>query len=267
MNNFFRITIFFVLILIPLIFYKKLSHHRKDINVTLPIAINKGRSVYKPKVAIIFDDFGENLKDIKTLYSLNIPVTISVIPGLKFSKNIAVIGARCGFSIFIHLPFQPKEETKFNTAKYQFISSSLTKNEIDAMLRYYLNYIRVAIGVNNHMGSAATQDKALMHYVLEIIKRRGLIFIDSRTSSDSLAYVIAKEKGMLCGYSEGFLDSVHEPGAIRNKLYRLIDKAKEKGKIIIIAHPQANTFKVLKDTLPQLKKEVEFVNIRDYFDL
>ncbi|UCD15270.1 MAG: divergent polysaccharide deacetylase family protein, partial [Candidatus Omnitrophota bacterium] len=213
-----------------------------------------------------FDDFGESLKDLKTLYSLGIPVTISVVPGLKFSKNIAYIGSRCGFSIFIHLPFQPKEQLQFNTAKYKFISSDLSKREIDALLRYYLNSIRIAIGVNNHMGSGATEDDSLMQYVLEKVKRKGLIFVDSRTSLDSVAYTLAKEKDLICGYNEGFLDSVDNVGTIEKKLYSLIDKAAEKGKIIIIAHPKENTFKVLRDNLEDLKKKIEFVAIKDYFE-
>ncbi|MBU1121956.1 MAG: divergent polysaccharide deacetylase family protein [Candidatus Omnitrophota bacterium] len=267
MNKISRIAIFIGLIFVPIIFSKVFNRQDQEIKSVLPVVGNKQNDVYRPKIALIFDDFGESLKDLKTLYSLDIPVTLAIIPGLKFSKNIAYIGSRCGFSIFIHLPFQPKAAARYNTKKYEFINSDLSKREIDDLLRYYLNYIRVAIGVNNHMGSGATEDEALMKYVLGVVKGKGLIFIDSRTSLNSVAYKVAKENNLICGYNEGFLDSVDDIDAIEKKMDSLVEKAKDKGKIIIIAHPKENTFSVLKNKIEELKKEVEFVTIRDYFGM
>jgi hypothetical protein len=259
-----RIILLAILILIPIVFYNFLN--KKNEEVILPIA-NKKLNINRPKIALIFDDLGESLKDLKEIYSLDIPVSVSVIPGLKFSRNIAHIAYRCGFSVLIHLPLQPKDEENYKTDKYKFIKSSLSRREIESLLRYYLNSIRVAIGVNNHMGSAATEDTKLMKIVLKAIKRKGLIFIDSCTSPKSVAYALAKEGNIICGYNEGFLDSNDSMEAIEKKLNEFIDKAKEKGKIIIIAHPKENTIKVLKRKLPLLKEKVEFVTLKDYFEL
>lgn len=232
----------------------------------MPI-IKKKIKFDKPKIALIFDDLGENLKDLKLVYGLNIPVTISVIPGLKFSKNISYMAARCGFSVLIHLPLQPKNEDNFKTDKYKFIGSSLSKPELNSLLKYYLNFFRVAIGVNNHMGSAATEDPRLMRHILKAVKGQGLIFIDSRTSLNSVAGSLAKEVNMIYGYNEGFLDSVDDVNTIEKKLDLLIEKAKEKQKIIIIGHPKENTFRVLQEKIPALKNEIEFITVKDYFGM
>ncbi|MBU0878932.1 MAG: divergent polysaccharide deacetylase family protein [Candidatus Omnitrophica bacterium] len=273
MSKSLRIILLIFLTLTPIIFYK--SFHRRErkteIVSHLPSVINtvidKEANLYRPKIALIFDDLGESLSDLKEIHSLNIPVTVSVIPGLKFSKNIGHIGLRCGFSVFIHLPLSPLDRKKYRTDKYRFIGSSLSKREINSLLRYYLNSIRIAIGVNNHMGSEMTEDAEFMRFILKAIKRKGLIFIDSRTSLKSVAYKEAKQEDLVCGYNEGFLDSVDNVEAIEEKLQKLIDRAKEKGKIIIIAHPKKNTFDILRRKLPTIRKEVEFITIKDYFEL
>ena len=260
MSKALRIILLIVLIVTPLIFYKVLNTDGERGGDA------KGKRSL-PKIALIFDDLGESLSDLREIYSLDIPLTISVIPNLKFSKNIAHIASRCGFSVFIHLPLEPSESTSYKTNKYQFISASLSNREIRLILKQYLNSLRIAIGVNNHMGSKATQDEALMDVVLDEIKKKSLIFVDSRTSLESVAYNQAHKKNLVCGYSEGFLDSVDSLEHMSKKMDELIAKANSLGKIIIIAHPREGTLKFLKKELPVLQKKVEFITIKDYFDL
>ncbi|MFH1505017.1 MAG: divergent polysaccharide deacetylase family protein [Candidatus Omnitrophota bacterium] len=250
-----------VLIITPIIFYKSLSK-KNDFS-----PFSSAEAIIRPQIALIFDDLGESLNDLKEIYSLGIPLTVSIIPGLKFSKNIAHIASRCGLSVFIHLPLQPKNKDVFKTNKYRFINSDLSQRETIFLLRRYLNSIRISIGINNHMGSKATEDPKLMEIILKEIKKRGLVFVDSRTSLESVAYKIAREEGMICGYNEGFLDSIDDLKEITGRMSVLIEKAKEKGKIIIIAHPRKNTIDFLKERLPALEKEVEFITIKEYFDL
>jgi hypothetical protein len=266
MNKILRIALFITLILAPIVIYKYFYKGEKKPGMSLLI-VEEEATLVKPKIALIFDDLGESLRDLEEIYSLNIPATLSVVPGLKFSKNIAYMGSRCGLSILIHLPLEPKNEKKFLTNKYKFISSSLSKRENEALLRYYLNYIRVAIGVNNHMGSVATENQKLMEIVLKAIKNKGLIFIDSRTSLKSIACEVARKEGLICGRNEGFLDSINDMTTIKKKLEKLVKIAKGKGKIIIIAHPKKNTLAVLKEEIPAVTKEVDFITIKDYLGL
>ncbi|MFA5270839.1 MAG: divergent polysaccharide deacetylase family protein [Candidatus Omnitrophota bacterium] len=264
MSRSFKVLLFILILAAPLIFYKYFYKPRPGIGIKKTIT----RQVVeeKPKVALIFDDLGESLQDLKEINSLNIPATISILPGLKLSKNIAHLSSRCGFSVLTHLPMEPKNVKKFETSKYRFISTSLTKGERTALLRYYLNYIRVAIGVNNHMGSAATEEPELMREVLKAVKRKGLVFIDSRTSKSSVACKVAKEVGVPCASNEGFFDSLSDVRLMEDRLKDLLSHAKQKGKIIVIAHPKKNTFAVLHKLLPQAQKEVQFITIKEYFE-
>ena len=261
-----RIALLIFLVITPIIFYKALNKRSNSNNKVLSFGAGSEK-VQLPKVALIFDDLGESLSDLKEIYSLNIPLTISIIPDLKFSKNIAHIGSRCGFSVFIHLPLEPENKQRYKTNKYRFITSDLSRREVISLSRQYLNSIRIAIGVNNHMGSAATQNRQLMKAVLGEIKKKGLIFVDSRASLESIAYDQACKMNLVCGYNEGFVDAVDDISVMEERMKDLIARAKSKGKIIIIAHPKKNTFKFLKERLSAIRREVEFITIKDYFKL
>jgi len=219
-----------------------------------------------PKIALIFDNLGKSVRILRSIYSLKVPLSVSVIPGLKFSRNVAYIAKRCGYSVIVHLPLEPKD-SKYRAKKYQFISSSLSGRDINKLLRYYLDYIRIAVGVNAHMGSNAEEDIALMKTVLKAIKERGLIFIDSRKSMNSAGFALARRMGIKSAYNEGFLDSSLDKKDMINKINELINIAKNKGKIIVIVYPGKETIDALKKEIPKLKKKVSFITVEEYFGM
>lgn len=264
MNKIAKILIFILIISAPLVFYKYFYKPRakriiKKITHEMPAK--------KPEMALIFDDLGENPKDLNEIQSLDIPVTISIIPGLKFSKSIAQTAKFYGFSVMTHVPMEPKNAQKYETTKYKFISSSMPRRERAALLRYYLNSIRLSIGVNNHMGSSATEDPKLMKEVMKALKYNGLFFIDSRTSNSSVACEAAKKEGVICESNGGFVDGVDDINAMQEKFFELIKKAQENGKIIVIAHPRKKTFFLLHKLLPKARSQVRFITIKDYLGL
>lgn len=265
MNKLIKVLIFVLIVSAPLVFYK--YFHKPRTRIGKHRIIKKTVIAEKPKVALIFDDIGGNLKDIKEIYSLNIPVTVAIVPGLKFSKTTAQNSKLYGFSVMTHLPLEPRNENKYRTNKYNFISVSLPKRRRKALLRYYLNYIKVSIGVNNHMESAAPENYALMKEIMKELKSRGLFFIDNYKSLDSVACRAAKTEGVLCDQNEGFFDDTDDKAIMQTKLIELIEKAKINKKAIIIVHPKKKTFLVLHELLPKLKNQIQFITIKDYFGL
>ena len=53
-----------------------------------------------------------------------------------------------------------------------------------------------AIGVNNHEGSALTENKEAMKFLMAELKARNLLFLDSLTNPKSVAYATAREFGI-----------------------------------------------------------------------
>ncbi|MDD4294850.1 MAG: divergent polysaccharide deacetylase family protein [Candidatus Omnitrophica bacterium] len=262
MNNKIKV-IFFIVILFALVFIITKSHRNTSTQPPLELL---DRSSDKPKVAVIFDDLGESMRDMTEIYALDIPVTVSVIPGLKFAKNIAHIASRCGYTVFIHLPISPKNEDEYKTDKYKFLSPLMKEKQVRLLTKYYLEYIRIASGVNNHMGSLGTTDPVLMKTILSEVKKKNLIFVDSKTTPDSVAFGIAKSMDIPAAENSLFLDDSSDTELIRQQISKMLDLAKAKGKMVVIAHPRPNTFNILKAEINGLKDKVDFVNMQDYLE-
>jgi polysaccharide deacetylase 2 family uncharacterized protein YibQ len=211
------------------------------------------------RLAIIIDDFGAiNSQVAEAFIQLPIPLTVAVIPGHETSQRMARQAAVAGHEVFIHLPMQPKEEA---VEEENAILVDLPEEEIRRRVRWALTEIPEAVGVNNHMGSLATEDKEIMRAVLKEIKAADMFFVDSRTSPQSVAPEVAEELHLSCVKSDGFLDSQDDQAEIKSRLETLADRALQEGWAIGIGHIRANTLQALKDMIPRLeKKGVRFVH-------
>jgi hypothetical protein len=136
--------------------------------------------------------------------------------------------------------------------------------ETDQMLgqlKINLNAVPFIVGVNNHMGSRLTTDSAKMRQIFSILKRRGLFFIDSVTSSDSRCQEAATLLQLRFARRQVFLDHVQNENTIRLQIKRLVTIAKKRGRAIGIGHPYPVTLKVLKEEIGDIKKEVHIVPV------
>ncbi|MBI5286105.1 MAG: divergent polysaccharide deacetylase family protein, partial [Deltaproteobacteria bacterium] len=109
-------------------------------------------------------------------------------------------------------------------------------------------------GVNNHMGSRFTEDDRRMRVMLEVVKERGLYFLDSKTTSHSSAYRLARGMGIRAADRQVFLDNEQDVEYIKKQVERLIEVAKDKGSAIAIGHPHPATLSALKEMVPMLKE-------------
>lgn len=231
----------------------------------LTIAIDKTvveRLEFKPsdeivwhagKVAIIIDDFGNSFSD-QILGFLYLPhkITLSVIPGLNFSARVAEEADRIGKEVMVHLPMEPKDE---RPDRGQFtIMANMKPKEIATRTRLAIQSIPHAKGVNNHQGSKATANPTAMKAFLSTVKQEGLYFIDSYTSTESVAFQIAKELGIPGGKNMLFLDAEDDEDFIRKQFQTLSDMATRNDKLIAIAHPRPRTLAVFTAELPRLEK-------------
>ena len=125
-----------------------------------------------------------------------------------------------------------------------------------------LDSVPYAVGVNNHQGSLATSNVALMAELMPALRERHLFFIDSRTTTATVALDAAAHDGVACAFRNvPFLDDVRETGAIRRQLELAIRGAKEKGAAVTIGHPHPETLQLLREMLPQVQAQgVELVD-------
>jgi len=127
----------------------------------------------KPKVAIVIDDWGYNMNNLESLYQIKKPVTLAVLPNLKYSKYISSEAGKKGYEVILHLPLESKSN---KNPEFGIIRCNLAESEVVGRLDRAFGGISKVSGVNSHQGSRATENAGLMRIVLSYIKKQKLFF-------------------------------------------------------------------------------------------
>lgn len=205
-----------------------------------------------PRLAIVIDDLGRDRAAAERLLAFDVPLTFSVLPSLPFSYETAAWSHQRGQEVLLHLPMAANGARQPVAAEPVELRTGMSPQEVRRAVLAMLETVPYATGVNNHQGSRATQDGALMAAVMETLRERGLFFLDSRTSSASVAYDVAADAGLRAAYRTEFLDDTTERVAIEQQLRLAVRRARVQGWAIAIAHPHAATLGVLEEMLPQM---------------
>jgi len=212
------------------------------------------------RVAIILDDAGGNFVDYNDIFSIDAPLTISVLPNMPGSLRIVDRARASGKEAILHLPMEPINGV-YVRHDGSMVLTSMNDDSIKGVVTRDLATVPGVVGVNNHMGSKATEDPRVMDDVLSVIKEKGLFFVDSRTAHDSVAYDRAKAEGVRAAKNVIFLDVFQSEEAVEKKIGELVEMARQNGGAIGIGHAtRINTVTALMRMIPEYKKQgVEFV--------
>jgi polysaccharide deacetylase 2 family uncharacterized protein YibQ len=211
-----------------------------------------------PRVALIIDDLGYDRKMAEKFLGLDINLTFSILPHSPFQNKIARLASSKGLEIMLHLPMEPVEYPGVNPGPGTLLSS-MTPDQLIKQLEENLNTMPGVKGVNNHMGSKLTAESAQMYQIFSVLKHRGLFFIDSRTTSDSLCKPSARLFQVPFAQRDVFIDHYPKPDFIRKQIKELIRIARLNGEAVGILHPHSTTLQVLQEMLPYLKDQVRLV--------
>jgi polysaccharide deacetylase 2 family uncharacterized protein YibQ len=206
-----------------------------------------------PKLAIILDDLGSDRAAAEAIFALPYPLTISVLPNHEHSAEIANEAYRRGFEVLLHLPMLSVANEQ---PEAQELRPGMQAADVSTMVSQFLQNVPGVLGVNNHQGSQATSDTALMSALMPVLRDRHLFYIDSRTTAATVAFDTAQNFGVRSAFRNvPFLDDVAEVAAVRKQLNLALRGAREKGEAIAIGHPHPATLQALRDILPQAKAQ------------
>ena len=212
----------------------------------------------RPAVSIIIDDMGYKWALSEKFCRLDAALTISVFPHSPFKTNIIKSANDHGIEILLHLPMEPNEFPRVNPGPGALLTS-MTADELIDQLNANLDDVPLAKGVNNHMGSKLTSSSFQMNQIFTILKKRDLFFIDSRTTTETVAWQSARLLQVPFSQRDIFLDHVQERAFVKKQIRALIKTAKQQGGAVGIVHPYEITLEVLKEMLPEIKKQVDIV--------
>jgi hypothetical protein len=212
-----------------------------------PAAIGPGDEAL---VALVIDDLGRSLGDVEALAALGVPVTYAVLPFESRTPEVAASLAGRGAEMLLHLPMEAAGGADPGPGT---LLRAMTAAELAAGTRRALAAVPGAVGVNNHMGSVLSADEPSMRAVLAVLGERGLFFLDSRTSPDTIAYRAATDLGIPAAERQVFLDPDPDPEAVRAQFHRLLATARARGAAIAIGHPLPSTLAVLAEEVPRAR--------------
>ncbi len=218
------------------------------------------------KIAIILDDAGGGIPDYAGIYSIKERLTIAVIPDLGTSAKVAGEIAKKGMEVILHLPMESLNGS-YTRKSSGMVTVSESDDQIKKTFQDDLASVKWAVGFNNHMGSKATADERVMKDVFDMTRslpaRQGkkLYFIDSRTTTRSVALKVARSCGVPSGENNMFLDSLTGESYVEGKFRELVALARQKGSAIGIGHAtRPATIAALKKLMPEYEKRgIRFV--------
>lgn len=205
-----------------------------------------------PMIAIILDDVGVVKSNAEQAIELPAPITLSM---MTYADGVADMAARAhakGHELMLHVPMQPVNG-KVDPGPNALLVG-LPTDEIRRRLDWGLDRFSGFIGINNHMGSRFTQDEAGMRIVMQELRARGLLFLDSKTIPNSVGGKVAREMGVPHVDRDVFLDDDMAPAAVARQLALTERVARKQGYAIAIGHPHPATVAVLKQWIVEAKQ-------------
>jgi hypothetical protein len=206
----------------------------------------------KPLIAIVIDDMGVDQKhSARAALNLPSPVTLSYLAYAPHVREQVSAAQKRGHEIFLHLPWEP--DSAHADPGPHHLSVDMPKELLQQNLLANLNGFDGYIGVNNHMGSKFSRYRAGLEIVMTELKKRGVYFLDSRTTPNSIAEKVAHEYDVPVTRREVFLDHVEKPEFVAAALREVESIALQKGSAVAIGHPKDMTLDALEAWLPTLE--------------
>ena len=203
-----------------------------------------------PMIAIVIDDVGVNAGQTPGVLRLPAAVTLSVLPYARDAAGVAARARALGHELLVHLPM---EADGGQDPGPRALRHSQSPDEFSENLEWNLSRFTGFVGVNNHMGSRLTQDAAAMERLHGNLHRRGVLFLDSRTTPETVAARIARASGVTTLERDVFLDNSTAPENIQAQLRMTEAKARRRGYAIAIGHPYPATIEAVGNWAKNLK--------------
>lgn len=210
----------------------------------------------KAYLAIIIDDFGYGGEGTDEMLALDADITAAVMPFSEKSAQEVEKIKNSGKEMIVHMPMESLAGKK-SWVGDKGVFTNMTDDEIHKAVEEALEIVDGAVGLNNHMGSAIMENERCLKAVLDIIKEKNLIFIDSATTPKSLGKKLSEEKGVCFLKRDVFLDSTDDINVVRERLRQAENAALKNGTAVAIGHVGPEGGKITAKAIGELKSKLE----------
>lgn len=220
----------------------------------------------KRQIAILIDDIGCDLAPVRELLGVAAPLAFAVLPYCPHAQEASDMIHRTGREVLLHLPMEPHAYPEADPGPDALLLS-MPDHELIGKIERNLRGVRHVRGVNNHMGSKFMEDEEKLSVVLGHLKKKGLYFIDSRTTGASKGPDVSESIGLRYLSRDIFIDNRRNHTHILDALNRISEnRIRPDGgePLLIIGHPYPATIGALKAAIPHLKaRGIEIVPVSE----
>jgi len=189
--------------------------------VISPSAMSEMDALPKPpKIAVVIDDVGYNRRGMDASLALPLPVVLAILPETPYAKKAAKKARLQERVIILHAPMENERELKLGPGG---LYVKMDEQSFKATLRADLDSVPDVTGANNHMGSLLTKSQLWMTRLMrEVATDKNLFFVDSKTTSKSVALNVAHAAGLKGINRDIFIDHEETEQFINQQLRKLI---------------------------------------------
>lgn len=205
-----------------------------------------------PKIAIVLDDLGIDVRRSRRAVALPAPLTLAYLPYADGLEEQTRAARQAGHELLAHIPMQPHGADA--DPGPHALDMRLGAIEVLSRLDWDLARFEGYVGINNHMGSLFTESEEGMRLVAEGLRDRGLMFLDSLTSPRSVAAATAASMGVPTAVRDVFLDNTDTAAEVELRLAQTERVARQAGTAIAIGHPRDATLNVLEAWIPKARE-------------
>lgn len=204
----------------------------------------------QPRIVIVIDDMGVDRHRSDKVASLPGPLTLAWLPYARDLPQQTEKARAHGHELIVHMPMEPTgKEDPGPGALLTRLDEATLRQRLTANLSAFHGFV----GINNHMGSRFTADRAGMAVVMAELGARGLMFLDSRTTATTAAGPLSAHYHVPMLSRDVFLDHVMTAQGVAASLAKVEQIAARNGLAIAIGHPHDVTIAALSQWLPTLQ--------------
>ncbi len=206
-----------------------------------------------PVISIIIDDLGNQRHH--GLQAVHLPgqPTYAILPYRPFTKLLAEEAHRRRKEVMVHMPMESENGRPLGPGG---LTQCMQEQQFKSRVHENFAAVPYARGFNNHMGSLLTASPTMMRWLMQAsMFHDNLYFVDSRTTSLSVALQHAGRRGIRSTSRDIFLDYENNRDVVAQQLAKLVERARRKGSALAIGHPYPATLAALEQWIPELQQQ------------
>ena len=199
----------------------------------------------RPRIALVVGGLGmSQATTLAAIQQLPGGVTLAFAPYGRTLQDYVNQARAAGHEVLLQAPMEPMDYPTNDPGPHTLLTS-LTINRNLKRLDWLLGRFTGYVGVINFMGGRFTSAQSHLAPILEAMRGRGLMFLDSRAASSSVAVDIAGKLGLYFAAADRVVDVTPSRAAIDARLLELERLASASGGAVGIGFPYPVTIERL----------------------